>query len=207
MRFRYNHWLNLILFLCMLYLHCGTRATWLCSCYDIEDIWPLIQKSNVFNITTRTKSSCRYWILAVLEGLDDWGPSNQSVQSVKHSNHSEAAEFPPLLDTCFAPEAISSFRVPAVCVLFVLVISLTEVNVSNVLLFRSFAKAAVAWPGEEDAPLFVSTLFSGILSQWPPWPLLPGILPVAKQTEGLKYLVFTTISNTHKSKGWALEPF
>lgn len=90
---------------------------------------------------------------------------NLQNQSVKHCNHSEAAEFPPLLDTCSAPEAISSFRVPAVCVLFVLDISLTKVNVSNVLLFWSFAKAAVARPGKKDAPLFVSALFPGILSQ------------------------------------------
>lgn len=68
-------------------------------------------------------------------------------------------------DTCSTPEAISSFRVAAVCVLFVQVISLTEVNVANLLLFWSFAKAAVARPGEEDAPLFVSALLSGILIQ------------------------------------------
>lgn len=105
-------------------------------------------------------------------------------QSAKHYNHSEAAEFPPMLHTCSTPEAISSFRVPAVCVLFVQVISLTEVNVSDLLLFWSFSKAAVARPGEEDAPLFVSALFSGILIRWPPWPLLPGLLPFKKQTEG-----------------------
>lgn len=54
------------------------------------------------------------------------------------------------------------------CVLVVLVVCLTEVNVSDVLLLRSFPKAAVARPGEEDAPLLVSALFSGVLVQRPP---------------------------------------
>lgn len=158
-----------------------------------ETVGLLMKKSNVSNITTRAKSFSTFRRLRWLRTLKG--------QSVKHSNHTEAVVFPPMLNTCSAPEAISYIRVSAVCVMSQ-VISLTEVNVSNVLLFWSFAKAAVARPGEEDAPLFVSALFSAILIQWPPWPLLPGLLPIKKRSKGLNYLVFTTTWNTHKSKGW-----
>lgn len=96
-----------------------------------------------------------------------WANGLCSCSDVEESRDCEAAELPPALDTCSALGAISSFRVSAACVLVSLAVFLTEVNVPDVLLLWSFPKAAVARPGKEDAPLLVSTLFSGILVQRP----------------------------------------
>lgn len=60
---------------------------------------------------------------------------------------------------------------------------LTNVHFSNVLFLGSLPEAPVPGPREEDAPfLMLIVLVSGVLVQWPPWLLIPGLLLYNKTT-------------------------